>query len=68
MKCNKYIYGWKFYINYGQGWEYEIFEPTRKGMLENKKAYQENCKYPVKISYGRTLNPEYGEKDYGSCV
>ena len=25
---NKFLYGWKFYVNYGQGWEYEIFEVT----------------------------------------
>jgi hypothetical protein len=55
-KKNKYVYGWKFYLNYGQGWEYEIFEETRKGMLENKKAYQESCSYPLKITRGRELN------------
>lgn len=25
-KVNKYLYGWKFYCHYGQGWEYECFE------------------------------------------
>lgn len=55
MKKNKYLYGWKFYINYGQGWEYEIFEETFKGMKINREAYKENCLYPVKISKGREL-------------
>ena len=54
-KPNKFIYGWKFYVDYGQGWEYELFETTREGMLENRKAYQENCQYPLKISKGREL-------------
>jgi len=59
MKNNKYLYGWKFYVNYGQGWEYEIFEETLKGMKENRKAYAENCPYPVKISKGKELNNHY---------
>jgi len=56
MKTNKFLYGWKFYVNYGQGWEYEIFEETRKGMVENRRAYQENCPYPLRISRGRETN------------
>lgn len=54
---NKYLYGWKFYVNYGQGWEYELFEETREGMKVNRKAYQENCSYPLKITRGREINP-----------
>jgi hypothetical protein len=41
----KRVLGWKLYVNYGQGWEYEIFEETRKGYQENRKAYNENCQY-----------------------
>lgn len=59
MKPPKYLYGWKFYVNYGAGWEYEVFETTWKGMIENRKAYRENCPYPVKISRGRETNPDY---------
>lgn len=58
-KVNKYLYGWKLYVNYGQGWEYETFEPTFIAMKEQKKAYRENCDYPVKVTHGRELNPEY---------
>jgi len=60
-KINKWLYGWKFYVNYGygDGWEYELFEETREGMKENRKAYQENCSYPLRISRGRETNPEY---------
>ena len=59
-KVSKYLYGWKFYVNYGQGWEYEIFEDTYQGMRENRKAYLENCPYPLKITKGRELNTNRG--------
>lgn len=58
-KINKYLYGWKFFCHYGQGWEYEIFEDTRAGMIENRKAYRENSPYPLKIVRGRETNPAY---------
>ena len=58
-KVNKYLYGWKLYVNYGKGFEYEIFEETFKGYLENKKAYRENCLYYHKWVKGRENNPEY---------
>ena len=62
MKINKYLYGWKFYLNYGRGWEYEIFESTHHGMQENRRAYRENCpQYPLKIVRGRETNPDYKE-------
>ncbi len=62
-KVNKYLYGWKFYLNYGQGWEYELFEDTLAGMRENRKAYRENCSYPLKITRGREINPDYARKE-----
>lgn len=40
---------WQFWLNYGQGWEHEISEDTREGMKVNRKAYRENCPYPLKI-------------------
>lgn len=58
-RINKYLYGWKLYVNYGSGWEYESFEPTRKEFIENRKAYRENCAYPQKWTRGRELNPEW---------
>ncbi len=58
-KNNKYLYGWKLYVNYGQGWEYEIFEETRAGYLENKRLYLENCNCPQRWSRARELNPQY---------
>ena len=57
-KTNKFLYGWKLYVDYGQGWEYEIFEDTFKGYQENKRLYRENCpEYPQKWTRGRELNP-----------
>lgn len=44
---------WKFYINYGSGWEHETTELTRETMKINRKAYLENCKYPLKIIFTR---------------
>ena len=58
-KINKYLYGWKLYVNYGSGWEYETFERTYKGYRENKKQYQQNCPYPRKWTYGRESNPDF---------
>lgn len=49
MNKPKTIECWEFYVDYGQGWEYEITEYDLEGMNENKKAYQENCRYPLKI-------------------
>ena len=31
---NKYLYGWKFYLNYGQGWELDEIG------LENEMQHQ----------------------------
>ena len=56
---NKYIYGWKLYVNYGQGWEYELFEETLREAKQRAKEYRENTSYPVKVSAGRELNPAY---------
>lgn len=40
---------WRIYVNYGAGFEHECTELTRAEMVENRKAYQENCRYPIKI-------------------
>lgn len=55
---NKYIYGWKLYVNYGQGWEYELFEETYKGYCENRIAYKNNCNYPQRWTKSRIPNNE----------
>ena len=38
---------------YGDGWEYETTEYSLKDMKTNRKAYLENCPYPLKIVKGR---------------
>ena len=58
-RTNKWLYGYKLYVNYGQGWTYEQFDETRTQFKENRKAYRENCPYPQKWSRGRELNPEW---------
>jgi len=40
---------WRFYVNYGAGWEHEHTDVTRAEMKENRKQYRENCAYPVRI-------------------
>lgn len=62
-KVNKYLYGWKLWVNYGQGWEYETFEDNFKSYKENKRLYRENCSYPQKWTQGREFNPEFKEKE-----
>jgi hypothetical protein len=49
MYKRKTIDCWKFYLNYGQGWEHEITEYSKEMMKINKKAYMENSQYPLKI-------------------
>jgi hypothetical protein len=44
---------WRFFVNYGQGWEHEVTEYTVPEMKDNRQAYFENCKYPLKIVRGR---------------
>lgn len=53
---------WKFFVNYGHGWEHETTEYTRDAMKENRKAYREDCKYPLKIVFGRERIEESPEK------
>ena len=60
-KINKYLYVWKLWVNYGQGWEYETMELTYKEYKENRKAYRQDCKYPQKWTKARELNPDYKE-------
>lgn len=44
---------WRFYLNYGQGWEHESTETSFAAMKENRAAYRENCRYPLRIVRGR---------------
>lgn len=58
---NKYLYGYKFYVNYGQGWEYETFEATYRDAKAQRATYAVNCpQYPTKIgSLTREINPAW---------
>lgn len=59
MKVNKFLYVWKLWVNYGQGWEHETTETTRKAFLENRRIYRQECRYPQKWTQAREPNPEY---------
>lgn len=40
---------YQLWINYGQGWEHEISEPSRKEVQQRVREYRENCpQYAVK--------------------
>lgn len=59
-RINKFLYGWKILVNYGQGYEYECFELTWKDARENLNAYRQAIpQFPVKIVRGREANPQY---------
>ena len=59
---------YRFYCDYGQGWEHEITEYTRSDMRINRRAYLENSPYPLRIVRGRekitNVNREYVGKFY----
>ena len=41
---------YQLHVNYGQGWEHEISEDSRKAIREQYKTYRENSpQYPLKI-------------------
>lgn len=60
-KIPKYLYGYKIYVDYGHGWEYECFELTHKELNDQLKCYRINCPYPIKWAKGRETNPDYTE-------
>lgn len=70
-KVNKYLYGWRFSVDYGygDGFEYECFEDTYAGMIENRKAYRQNLPpgARLRIGQGRELNPEW-ERLHGEAA
>ena len=44
---------WRFFVNYGQGWEEETIELDYQSMKENRRLYRENCSYPLRVRRGR---------------
>lgn len=51
MRARKTRPAWRFFLNYGQGWEHEITEYSRAGMIENRRAYRENYTAPLRVVY-----------------
>jgi hypothetical protein len=52
---------WRFYVNYGHGWEHEHTDLTRAEKDVNKKAYAKDCGFPFKIVKGRDKIDEVGQ-------
>lgn len=45
---------WRFYVNYGQGWEHELDEFSLREVRQRQKEYRENCpQYPTRVVRGR---------------
>ena len=42
---------WHIYVNYGHGhgWEHEITELSSEAMRVQRRAYRENCSYPIQV-------------------
>ena len=41
---------WELYVNYGQGWEYELGEYSRKEIRDRVKEYRQNLpRYATKV-------------------
>lgn len=41
---------WVLYVDYGQGWEYELTGYSRDEIRQRRKEYRENCpQYPTKV-------------------
>lgn len=42
---------WRLWLNYGQGWEHETSEDSRREATAQARRYAENCpEYPRKIT------------------
>lgn len=45
---------WRFYVDYGYGWEHEFDEYSLAEIRQRRKEYRENCpQHPVKVVKGR---------------
>lgn len=54
MYKRKTVDCWRFYVDYGYGWEHELTEYSRAEARERQREYAENCpQYPTKIVKGR---------------
>ena len=64
-RINKYLYGYRIYIDYGYGYEYELFELTHQDMKNQVKDYRKNAGHvikAIKVTRGREINPNYINK------
>lgn len=55
---------WEIHVCYDGTWENECVETNRFAMMINRRAYQENCQYPIKVvrkRYRKTEFPNFSE-------
>lgn len=54
---------WRFYVNYGYGWEHELDEFSLREVRQRQKEYRENCpQYPTRVTRGRERIEKDGEQ------
>lgn len=54
---------WRFYVNYGQGWEHELDEFSLREVRQRQKEYRENCpQYTTRVVRGRERIEKDGEQ------
>ena len=52
---------WKLFVDYGQGYEYELSEESLSEAKQRVREYRENCpQYPTKIKRCREKLAEIG--------
>lgn len=59
MYQRKTVDVWRFYVDYGYGWELELEEYSAAEARKRKREYAENCpQWPTKIVKGRERKAE----------
>jgi hypothetical protein len=50
MYVRKTVDEWQLWINYGDYWEFETAEESRRDAIQQQKCYRENCpQWPTRI-------------------
>lgn len=54
---------WRFYVNYGYGWEHELDEFSLREVRQRQKEHRENCpQYPTRVVKSRERIEKDGEQ------
>lgn len=50
---------YRLHVNYGQGWEHDISESTRRKAIDQQRSYRLNCpEYATKVTGPHRVNIE----------